>query len=156
MLSCRARWRGGGEGRSNKQGVGVPDKYLKMVGWGCRNKMILGEYWDYTIKWGGWGGYDFYISGSFLFYRKWLIQLYYFWNWCVFCKKKGSKINRIQMERFVCFVFCSLIQICSVCVSNMIMIVYVQCSFLIWFSPMILISRLKVLLRSFIKWGGGD
>ena len=51
---------------SNKQGVGVPEKYLKMRG--GHNKITLREYWNYTIKWGvdnkmgGGGGYDFYIS----------------------------------------------------------------------------------------------
>ena len=38
-----------------------------------------------------------------------------------------------------------------VCISNMIMIVCVHYSFLIWFSPMIFILHLKVLPRSFIK-----
>ena len=36
MLSCRGRWRG----ESNKQGVGVPEKYLKMVGGGVPEKYL--------------------------------------------------------------------------------------------------------------------
>ena len=144
--------------------------------------MTLREYWDYTIKWGG----ELIIRGVWLlyfcFYRKWLIHLYYFWNWCVFYNKKRSKVNiipngtfrlnvlfwafnpltilakKLRLRYFIgsSYLFCSLVGICSVCISNMIMIVCVHCSFLIWFSPMIFILHLQVLPRSFIKWGGGN
>ena len=46
---------------------------------------------------------------------------------------------------------CSHVGISSVCISNMIMIFGVHCSFLIWFSAMIFSLHLKVLPRSFIK-----
>ena len=36
----------------------------------------------------------------FCFYPKWLIHLYYFWNWCVFYKRKCSKMSRIPNGMF--------------------------------------------------------
>ena len=43
------------------------------------------------------------------------------------------------------WLLCSPVGICSLCISNMIIIVCVHCSFLICFSPMIFILHLKVL-----------
>ena len=56
VLNCK--------GGQISRGVGVPEKYLKIMGEG----LTLREHWDYTTKWGAgltikWGGsYDFYIS----------------------------------------------------------------------------------------------
>ena len=53
-------------------------------------------------------------------------------------------------------VLCSLVGICCGSIRIMIMIACVHCSFLIWFSLMVFILHLKILPRSFRKWGDGN
>ena len=76
--------------------------------------------------------------------------------------KMGRIDNKMAGEGAMNFVFlllpemvntfiCSLVGISSVCISNMIMIVGVHCSFLIWFSAMIFSLHLKVSLKKFHK-----
>ena len=97
VLNCR----GGG---SNKQWwVGVPEKYLKMgeviIKWpsGTIETIPWNGVWGVDNKMGG-RGYDFYIP-AFTGNGE-VIHLYYFWNWCVFHKKKRLKVNRIPNGTF--------------------------------------------------------
>ena len=117
--------------------------------------MNLRECSDYTIKWGrgragsggggvvdnkmGEGGYDFYIS-AFTGNGKYTYITF-----------RTDVSSRDFFNLHIHWLFCSLVGICSVCISNMIMIVCVHCSFLIWLSPVIFILHLKVLPRGFIK-----
>ena len=85
----------------------------------------------------GGGGYDFLY---FCFYQKYTYITF-----------RSDVSSRDFFNLHIHWLFCSLVGICSVCISNMIMIVCVHCSFLIWLSPVIFILHLKVLPRGFIK-----
>ena len=129
-------------------------------GGGGHNKMTLREYWDCGIKWrvelvitfyGGRGLWFLYFCFKLLiiFVKKLRLR-------CLIGSRAASDLgisstcilNDYSAHLLEFFLF--------VCISNMVMIVCVHCGFLIWFSPMIFILHLKVLPRSFIKWGSGN